>query len=946
MSTIGSLYVDIGASTSGFHKSMLETTTAMDRLAQSSVDIEVGLDSSRAMKDVENLKKKVSSSSAVMKVGSAGAPKVPMDTFGELGDILLEAATNFEAKMIKAIDLMVAKLRTATIGHGKGGDIFVAALKGATRYVSRLGEAKIAWETVRDAEMRAGKTAEEAARSADVLQASSVASASSGLTKLVKGLDQIKKRVVIAFSGMRDFKATNILQGLGQLGEKLGAVGQIAGKMLTPLVDIGGKAINFIGNNIGKVVGVLVVGAAAIYASWKAISAVFSVVQSLASAVMSVFAGIGSIVGSIVGIFGSVIDVVGSLAESLGAVIGAVYEIGAAVVAQIYAPFDYVFGKIGDMWGSVYDTIMSGFASIKGYILGALTAATLAWLGKIAWDSGVFGRGLKGLEMMFNGGKEAVVRKDAGGEVIEEGGFLQRVADKSAASIQKFFDTVQKMFGVFFSTTWDIVGIVADKVSKTIDWVTSQMQAWIGVAIDVAIKFLGMVDSTIGIFLALFQGDWSGAGAMALDVVAKVADGMASVVKLVATPLDFIVDNFVKFVGQVLSWLGENGKNIESVVFQVLGQVLNVIRKVAEVVVDVMATINAGTMGAIDNFRNAFPTVTSLIEGTFEPNVSAPESTLLQDTTQAIYNKSVGALDKMGIIASKLLGGGYKGMATDWLKSAGKDLEEKGAKGLGTAKMVQDVLEKLAESSRNKRDELDPNAISKFGGTTDPIVAALNDLKKSLGLGAVVDPKGRLIDNDEANKDLANGGGNTLSVDTALGTVKLAGSFDKTAMLAKNALTEAQKQTMILEQTQKIIGDIGKNGDRFVQVKDASGADVSMSRLLTKLETRVDIADSTKKVTSIVPLMGEELAKRLADIKLLAESQLGGSKDLTGIDYEGMMKSLPTVLVDEVARASSISDASKVRFAEGGDPEQRKLTQQTNEILKKIANSKSGKPFS
>ena len=453
----------------------------MEKLSSSAVEVEVGLNSDKAMRDIENLKKRVGSTTATMQGGSSAPamPEINLDSFGEFADILIGTAEEFETKMIKAIDLMLSKLKTATIGNSKGANLFVALLKGSFKYVGMLGEAKIGWEVVRDAELRAGKTAEEANRSADIWQASAVASSTSGIQKIIKGLITIKERSLASLKPLIEFKPTTLITGVEELGKKFGKIGEIGSKAFAVVADVGGKAINFIGNNIGKIAVVLVVAGVAVYASWKAISSLLSVIAGVASAIGSIFSAFGSVIAGIGDLFGSVIDIIGSLAQSLGAVIGAIYEIGSAIVAQVYAPFDYVFGKIGDMWGSVYDTIMGGFASIKNYILGALTGATLAWLGTLAWDSGVFGRGLGGLKMMLNGGKSTAPTLDASGQEIDKGGFLQQVAEKSYASIQKFFNMVQKMFGTFFSTTWDLVSMASTKVSQLVDWITKYLQAFI-----------------------------------------------------------------------------------------------------------------------------------------------------------------------------------------------------------------------------------------------------------------------------------------------------------------------------------------------------------------------------------------------------------------------------------------------------------------------------------
>ena len=939
MATIGTLAVEISASTDGFTRSMRETTTAMDRFAQSGVDVELGLDSDRALRDVERLKKQVGESSLAMQGEAIEMPTLNLDSFEEVADILIDSAEAFETKMMKAIDLMIAKLKTATIGNSRGANLFVALLKGSAQYVVNLGAAKVAWESVYNAELRAGKTAEEAQRSADINQAAAVAASTSGITKVIKGMTAIKDRAVAAFAPLRNFNGASLSAGIGEMAAKFGKVGEIAGKMFSPIVDVGGKAINFIGNNIGKIVGVMVVGGATVYASWKAISGLLSIIQGIASVVSSIFSAFGSVIAGIGDLFGSVIDIVGSLAESLGAVIGAVYEIGAAVVAQIYAPFDYAFGKIGDLWGSVYDTIMGGFSSIKSYILGALTAATMLWLGKIAWDSGIFGQGLAGLNAMFSGGAQNVGRKDASGEIIDEGGVLQKVAEKASGSIKRFFDTVQKMFGVFFASSGDIISVVAEKVSIAIDWITANMQSFIASAIDVALYITTVLDSTVGFFRALFQGDWSGAGAMALDVGAKITDGLATIISLIAPTLDWIANKVTVVTGVLLEQLGNGFSLIEQQVRQTLGFVAKVMTQIA----DMVLTVGRYFEQLFQMGKEAYWRMTNPVKATLE-SVTGSNATKRAVEAGSMFSGADEAIGKLKIFANKTISTSGSGAFSKATMELGKDIQKMGTDGLGLSNILTDGLARLAESARGKRDELDPNAVANYGGTLDPLKNMLEDLKKSLGLGKVIEGQGKLLENDKNAQDLANGGGNTLAVDTALGTVKLAGSFDKTAMLAKNALTEAQRQTMILQQTQKILQDSGVRGERFVQIQVGDEA-VSMNRLLTKMETRQDLADPTKKITQIVPLVGQELVDRIKQIQMIAENQLGGSKDLESIDFKSLSELSPTFLADEVKRGASISDVAKTQFAEGGDPEQRKLTSETNTILKKIANSKTSSPF-
>ena len=127
--------------------------------------------------------------------------------------------------------------------------------------------------------------------------------------------------------------------------------------------------------------------------------------------------------------------------------------------------------------------------------------------------------------------------------------------------------------------------------------------------------------------------------------------------------------------------------------------------------------------------------------------------------------------------------------------------------------------------------------------------------------------------------------------------------------MQKNQLTEAQKQTMILQKVENLLGNAGKNGENFTQVKDASGNMISVSKELTKMVTRMDVNDPTGQKTITAPemLTGMELDKRIADIKLIAENMLGGQKDMSGVDMQGILNSDPEFLRRTVQESSAIS---------------------------------------
>lgn len=1004
MATIGAMSVEISASTKGFDRAMQETTRTMDRFSsRSGVNMTIGVDTSDAIKQIDSLKKKVESGASTQKINASQSavafPSRPPDFLESIGakleQVAVDFSSSFDRDMSIVIDKILKKLRTATIGDGKSSNVVLFLAKGVASYVTKIGEARIAWNSVRDAELRAGKTMEQAQNSADIWQAESVAQKAGGLTKLISGYEVLKEKIRDASKLAQQIGVNASMasapsepsaptlpkidsQFLGKVSsmvsDSFAKIGGVIGKVAGTVRDLFGGALR----SLAPLIKVLIIGAGALTAVFGVGLVVVGGIYAGFVLLKGVFTAVQSALSAIAGVFSAIFDLVGDIVKAFGEAVVAVYKIGKAIFAQVYAPFDYVFGKIGSMFSSVYDTIMSGFQSIRGFILGALTTATLAWLGKIAFDSGAFGAGLGGLSKMMRGGKEKVERRDAGGNVLEDQGFLQDVVDRSSASIKRFFDKIQTLFGSWFGQTVDIVGMVSDKVVVAIDWITANIQTVVVEITKGIIYITKILDSFVGVVIALFQGDWSGAGAMALEVGAKVSDGLALIVKMIAPYLDWIVNKISELVGwiieklgaitgAVIQLMGEGFKIIEQPIRSFIADVISIASTIADFVSGAFVKIIAMVAGlvvyineAIFRIFNPIEFATDAVVGASAEMQQAREKsvlggldpkTLLQgfaDGTKKVTDSMRGKADKIKNTSN----GDWSKVITDLGKkvanSSGKlgtDLQGKGKSGLGTSDFIVDGLEKLSKSARDKANELNPTAKDQLGGTLDPVVKMLEDFQKMIGGGTPVDPLGKIVDQADSAKNASVGDASTLSVDTALGQVKLAGSVDKGAQIAKNALTEAQKQTMILQKVEDLLGDSGKDGKNFVQVKDSSGNMVSVSKELTKMVTRIDPNDATKSTTSPELLVGEELKKRMEDLKIIAENMLGGKKDMSDVDIQGILKSDPSFLKRAVDDSSKISQESKDAFSKAGDPETHKLIIETNGYLKKMANSKTGSPF-
>ena len=88
-------------------------------------------------------------------------------------------------EMSRAADVFVSKIQKAKIGGG--GSFAASLLSGTSKYLTKIGEAKLAWKAVYDAQIAGGASVAEATNQANQQQARAVAEMAGGFSKLQAG---------------------------------------------------------------------------------------------------------------------------------------------------------------------------------------------------------------------------------------------------------------------------------------------------------------------------------------------------------------------------------------------------------------------------------------------------------------------------------------------------------------------------------------------------------------------------------------------------------------------------------------------------------------------------------------------------------------------------------------------------------------------------------------
>ena len=223
-------------------------------------------------------------------------------------------------EMSRAADVFVSKIQKAKIGGG--GSFAASLLSGTAKYLTRIGEAKIAWEAVYNAQLEGGATVAEATNKANEVQAQAVAAMSSGFTKLHAGASALGLRL-----------------GVGEGG-------------------------------VAAALGVAAAGAGALFLGFKGVTMIAG--------------GIGGIVGGIGSAFSSITGILSSVGSALSSAFSFVWDIGANIISSIGGALSYVGGLIGDTFSSAFGYVRDIVGGVFSWMKNTVFSAVGAWLGTVS----------------------------------------------------------------------------------------------------------------------------------------------------------------------------------------------------------------------------------------------------------------------------------------------------------------------------------------------------------------------------------------------------------------------------------------------------------------------------------------------------------------------------------------------------------------------------------
>lgn len=227
-------------------------------------------------------------------------------------------------EMSRAADVFVSKIQKAKIGGG--GSFAAGLLSGTSKYLTKIGEAKLAWKSVYDAQIAGGASVAEATNQANQMQARSVADMAGAYTKLQA--------------------AASVL------AERLGGGAGVAGAL-----------------------GVAAAGAGGLFLAFKGVS--------------SVAGGIGVVVGGIGSAFTSITGILSSVGSALSSAFSFVWDIGANIISSIGGALSYVGGLIGDTFSSAFGYVRDIVGGVFSWMKNTVFSAVGAWLGTVSLGVGV-----------------------------------------------------------------------------------------------------------------------------------------------------------------------------------------------------------------------------------------------------------------------------------------------------------------------------------------------------------------------------------------------------------------------------------------------------------------------------------------------------------------------------------------------------------------------------
>ena len=417
-------------------------------------------------------------------------------------------------EMSRAADVFVSKIQKAKIGGG--GSFAAGLLSGTSKYLTKIGEAKLAWKSVYDAQIAGGASVAQATNNANQMQARAVAEMAGAFTKLQASAS------VLA----------------GRLGGGAGVAGALS---------------------------VAAAGAGALFLGSKGVSAIAG--------------GIGGIVGGIGSAFTSITGVISSVGSALTSAFSFVWDIGAEIVSSIGGALSYVGGLIGDTFSSAFGYVRDIVGGVFSWMKNTVFSAVGAWLGTVSLGVGVLaiagarlgksaGQTTKAADDPTKdfGFLQNVIEKsgDAIGRFIDKvqmlvGGWFAGAGDLvgiAAGYLSSAIDwVIPKLQSVIVSVLTGVLKVIsiADSIAGAVYALFSGDFAAAGaMVINAAVKVVEAIQGIITMLAPQINWIVSKVAMLAGGVLSLVAKGFAYIESPIKTVVGFIMTAASKILGAVI----------------------------------------------------------------------------------------------------------------------------------------------------------------------------------------------------------------------------------------------------------------------------------------------------------------------------------------------------------------------------------------------------------
>ena len=555
-------------------------------------------------------------------------------------------------EMSRAADVFVSKIQKAKIGGG--GSFAAGLLSGTSKYLTKIGEAKLAWQAVYDAQIKGGASVADATNNANQMQAQAVAAMAGGFSKL-----QAAASVLAA---------------------RLGGGAGVAGAL-----------------------GVAAAGAGALFLGFKGVSAIAG--------------GIGGIVGGIGSAFTSITGVISSVGSALTSAFSFVWDIGAEIVSSIGGALSYVGGLIGDTFSSAFGYVRDIVGGVFSWMKNTVFSAVGAWLGTVSLGVGVLAIAGARLGKSAGATKKAdddptkdfgflqnVIEKsgDAIGRFIDKvqmlvGGWFAGSGDlvgTAAGYLSNAIDwVIPKLQSVIVSVLTGVLKVIsiADSIAGAVYALFSGDFAAAGaMVINAAVK---VVEAMQGIITMLApQINWivSKVAMLAGGVLSLVAKGFAYIESPLKNTLGFVMNVSVKIYEAVVDIVSIANELVK--IFIDIADSLNVLG-LDNPVLDMTKAVVSGVSQSIENARGLQNAGSLAAEKMTGSASSGTWAVALESAAKSIGDSGAAGIDAAGAM------NGVLGDLNTWLKGVSTNLDS-GAESKfgGLLNPAKDAIEKLIET--------------------------------------------------------------------------------------------------------------------------------------------------------------------------------------------------------------------------------------------------------